>query len=127
MTPSEGNNEGEIMIAVSNNPKVEERTVTLTFSVGIEKNFRTLKLLQKPYGPSLFVLQNDSEPINNKGDDITFTIDSNNDSWEYSIENNPNWITEKEITDTSLVLTAIENSGDDIIAPIVFNLILNIW
>lgn len=122
VTPSEGSKDGEIKITASRNPEIDEREVTLSFSAGDKENFKSLKVLQKGYGPALFVSHDVSEAVSYSGADVTFSIDANNDGWEYSIDNNPDWIIEKEKTESSLVLTVNKNTGDERTALITFKL-----
>lgn len=122
VTPQQGNKNGEIKISVTKNSKASEREVTLVFSVGDKENFKTYTVTQEAYGPSLSVSPENPELLDTNENEITFTIDAKEDEWEYSVADNPEWITEKEKSATKLVLTIKKNSGDEREASIVFKL-----
>src|SRR5690554_5987468 len=63
VTPSEGSKDGEIKITASKNTGINDREVTLSFSAGDKDNFKSLKVLQKGYGPALFVSHDISEAV----------------------------------------------------------------
>lgn len=122
VTPMEGEKNGKINIIVSKNSSITEREISLSFLVADKEDFKKLKIVQKAYVPSLVVSKEDSDLISFKGGEISFTIDSNNDKWEYNFTNNPAWIKEKEKTSTSLVLTVDKNSDEERTTSITFKL-----
>lgn len=123
VTPMEGEKNGKINIIVSKNSSITEREISLSFLVADKEDFKKLKIVQKAYVPSLVVSKEDSDSISFKGGEISFTIDSNNDKWEYNFTNNPAWIIEKEKTSTNLTFKVSENTtGKERTANITFSL-----
>lgn len=75
--------------------------------------------------PYLIVSPQSFEKIKAKGDDLVFTLYTDDADWEYSISNNADWLIEKEKTETTLTLKVNENEGDERTATITFNLVSN--
>ena len=71
--------------------------------------------------PVLTVSPESFKDLSDKGEGVTFTIDSNNEAWEVSAL--PDWLIEKGKTATSLTLTVAPNLEEARTASVTFNLV----
>ena len=110
VSPLQGNDNGEITITVARNTDTNNRSATLSFAVNGTNGVKTYPVSQLGFGANIAVSPNTPEEVVEGGADVTFTVTTNADAWEYAIANEPAWITQKEKTATTLILTVAENS-----------------
>lgn len=123
VSPKEGNLNGEFTISVAKNTSTDGRDATLAFEVDGKANVKTYKVAQLAFGPALSVSPEEPEAIAEAGGDVTFTITTNADEWEYAIADEPEWITEKTKNATTLTLTVAKNADfESRLANITFKL-----
>ena len=123
VTPTGGIENGEIMIAVQKNTSTNSREVILSYTVN-GKNAFSFSVLQlgAPPTPTLEITPKAPETLSKDGADITFTITAGTNSWEYAIQSESGWLTEKGKTANSLTLTAAKNSNKTRTANVTFKL-----
>lgn len=123
LAPEEGSMNGEVTVFIAQNTGTEPRELTLHFTLnGLEEIVRSMTISQLGFIPGISVVPASTEVLGKTGGDITFTVTTNNDEWNYTIENGSEWLTQKEKTATSLTLTATGNPGFLRSANIVFSL-----
>lgn len=109
LTPTESAMNGEITVVVARNMGQQARKLTLRFAVdGAQVNLMTIS--QLGFVPSISVLPKPEEPLTQESNDITFTVTTNDDTWNYTLESGIDWLIEKEKTATTLTLNVSENS-----------------
>ncbi len=109
VTPDQGNMNNEIVIGVAPNTSEDARKLSLRFAVD-GAQVKTMTISQLGFVPSIAVLPKPEESFVQEGGDITFTITTNGDAWSYALQDGADWLTEKEKTATTLILTVAENS-----------------
>lgn len=110
VTPDKSGTNNEITVLIEPNTSEQARKVTLRFAMdGVQ--VKAMSISQLGYVPSITVSPKPEEPLAYKGEDLTFTVTTNDDAWKYTIEEGTDWLTEKERTATTLTLTISGNSG----------------
>jgi endonuclease/exonuclease/phosphatase family metal-dependent hydrolase len=103
---------GRIKIVVKQSNSTATRTATVTIAcagfddavVSITQTGTPATLVATPLQPEI---------LSPKGDEIIVTVAANAE-WDYSIDETEGWLTKKTKTDTSLILTAAENTTKSI-------------
>ncbi|MDR1154762.1 MAG: hypothetical protein LBL04_08610 [Bacteroidales bacterium] len=99
-----------ITLSVDENPGKTPRTAHLTIrseKYAIERIFSITQGIT--FVPRLNVSSSDDgQPVAKAGDEVAVTVDTNIPDWEYSVENNPDWLSVSESVD-GLTLTIDAN------------------
>lgn len=122
VAPESGQSNGTITLTAAKNTTTSNRDVVLVFSLGDKSSFLSYTVSQLAFGPALSVTPAQPETVPVAGGDLTFTIATNADQWQYEITGNPEWVTEKSKNGTSLTLTLAKNPAAERSAKIVFKL-----
>ena len=100
-----------------------ERSAKVTFKLKDYPSVtQKIEIVQSAFEPTLSVTPAQPETVPVAGGDLTFTIATNADQWQYEITGNPEWVTEKSKNGTSLTLTLAKNPAAERSAKIVFKL-----
>lgn len=108
LTAKEGKGDSQLTLSLEPNSTSSNRTATFHFMQNGKKT-ATVQIDQMS-SESFFVELLNEDDIPNSGGDIEIRINST-DSWSYEL-NGADWLSEKEKTDSKLVLTASENNSN---------------
>lgn len=122
VTPNEGSASADpitVTVGVKANTRTKDREATLAFVCNeIEQKALLTVIQEKLY--TLTAIPS-KRLINKAGGDVTFTVDTNADSFNYEIdEEGMTWLTVKSQEDKKLILTAAEMDDKDRKAVITF-------
>ncbi|MFA7492381.1 MAG: BACON domain-containing carbohydrate-binding protein [Proteiniphilum sp.] len=122
VSPESGQLNGTITLTAAKNSTTSNRDVVLVFSLGDKSSFLSYTVSQLAFGPALSVTPVEPEIVTEAGGNVTFTITTNADEWQYEVEGEPEWVTEESKNASSLTLALGKNVSAERSAKVTFKL-----